>query len=230
LNRRGPLIAAAVSGVVVLLAAMLVVLPKMREVGKAHDDLLSAQSEQGSLETQLKILQDAQATAPTTQKQIAKINKQIPTTADLPGLFRLLRDAADLSAVDFFSFSPGTPVADASATFSVLSSGIIVTGSYFSLEEFLHRLEILPRAAKVTAISLAPQGADPTTGAATGQLQMQLQVEFFTTDTSAGPGSLPGPTEGFAPVVLPSPSPTPAESPSPETSTAPVSPSPTPGG
>jgi hypothetical protein len=67
LNRRGPLIAAAVSGVVVLLAAMLVVLPKMHEVGKAHDDLLSAQSEQGSLETQLKILQDAQAAAPTTQ-------------------------------------------------------------------------------------------------------------------------------------------------------------------
>lgn len=209
---------------------MLVVLPKMREVGKARDDLLTAESEQASLQTQLKILQDAQANAPTTQKQIAKINKQIPTTADLPGLFRLLRDAADLSAVDFFSFSPGTPVADASATFSILSSGIIVTGSYFSLEEFLHRLEILPRAAKVTSISVAAEGADATTGVATGQLQMQLQVEFFTTDTSAGPGSLPGPTEGFAPIVLPSPSPSPAESPSPETSTAPVSPSPSPGG
>jgi Tfp pilus assembly protein PilO len=230
LNRRGPLIAAAVSGIVVLLASMFVVLPKMHQVGKARDDLSTAESEQASLQTQLKILQDAQASAPMTQKQIAKINKQIPTTADLPGLFRLLRDAADLSAVDFFSFSPGTPAADASATFSILSSGIIVTGSYFSLEEFLHRLEVLPRAAKVTSISLVPEGVDATTGVASGQLQMQLQVEFFTTDTSAGPGSLPGPTEGFVPIVLPSPSPSPAESPSPETSTAPISPSPSPGG
>jgi Tfp pilus assembly protein PilO len=230
LNRRGPLIAAVVSGVVVLLAAMLVVLPKMHQVGQARDDLLTAQSEQSSLQTQLQILQDAQASAPVAQKQIEKIGKQIPTTADLPGLFRLLRGAADLSAVDFFSFSPGIPAADASATFSTISSGIIVTGSYFSLEEFLHRLEILPRAAKVTSISLATQGTDSTTGVATSEIQMQLQVEFFTTDTSAGPGSLPGPTEGFAPVVLPSPSPSPAESPSPETSTAPVSPSPSPGG
>jgi Tfp pilus assembly protein PilO len=227
-SRRGPLIAAAVAGLVIMLATLFVVVPKMHEVGKVHDDLLTAQGEAVSLQAQLRALQDAQAAAPAAQKQIRKIEKQIPTTADLPGLFRLLRDAANLSAVDFFSFSPGTPVTDASAAFSTLSSSIIVSGSYFSLEEFLHRLEILPRAAKVTSISLAALGTDTSTGG--GQLQMQLQVAFFTTDTSAGPGSLPGPTQGTAPVVLPSPSPSPAESPSPETSTAPISPSPSPGG
>jgi Tfp pilus assembly protein PilO len=229
-NRRGPLIAAVASGVVVLLALLLVVLPKIHEVGKAHDDLLTAQSEDFSLQAQLKALRDAQAAAPAAQKQIKKIEKQIPTTADLPGLFRLLRDAADLSAVDFFSFSPGTPVTDASAAFSTLASSITVTGSYFSLEEFLHRLEILPRAAKVTSISLTALGTETSGGAVTGQLQMQVQAVFFTTDTSAGPGSLPGPTQGTAPVVLPVASPPPTESPSPESLSPTESPSPTVGG
>jgi hypothetical protein len=103
-----------------------------------------------------------------------------------------------------------------------------VTGSYFSLEEFLHRLETLRRAAKVTSISLAASGTETIGGA--GQLQMQLQVEFFTTDTSAGPGSLPGPTQGTAPVILPTVSPTPTESPSPESLSPTESPSATPGG
>ena len=228
MSRRGPLIAAVVSGVIVLLAAVLIVLPKKSEVGKVHDDLLTAQSEEASLQTQLKVLQDAQAAAPVAQKQIDKIQKQIPSTADLPGLFRQLRDVANLSAVDFFSFSPGTPITDASATFSTLGSAIVVTGSYFSLEEFLHRLETLRRAAKVTSISLAASGTETTGGA--GQLQMQLQVEFFTTDTSAGPGSLPGPTQGTAPVILPTASPTPAASPSLESPSPTESPSATTGG
>ena len=59
---------------------------------------------------------------------------------------------------------------------------------------------------------------------------LQLQVEFFTTDTSAGPGSLPGPTQGTAPVILPTASPTPTESPSPESPSPTESPSATPGG
>jgi hypothetical protein len=84
-----------------------------------------------------------------------------------------------------------------------------VTGSYFALDEFLYRLETLPRAAKVTNVSVAP-GAVVTSGTETtdttgttstttssgmnGLLTMQLTVEFYTSDLSAGPGSVPGPT------------------------------------
>lgn len=207
MNRRGPLIAAVASGVVALLAVMLFVLPKMGQVGQAKDDLQKAQDSETSLDGQLGALQDAQAAAPETQKQIQKLDNQVPATADLPGLFRLLQAAADRSAVDFFVFSPGVPTPDGSATFSIMTSQVTVSGTFFALDDFLFRLETLPRAAKVMSISIASASTatsdttgtttTPTTGTP-GQLQLQVTVEFFTADVSAGPGSAPGPTTGIA--------------------------------
>ena len=57
----------------------------------------------------------------------------------------------------------------------------------------LFRLETLPRAAKVTNVSISPGGGTETTTTTTGpqSLSMQLSVNFYTTDTSAGPGSQP---------------------------------------
>ena len=205
MNRRGPLIAAVASGVVALLAVMLFVLPKMGQVGQAKDDLQKAQDSETSLAGQLGALQDAQAAAPEIQKQIQKLDHQVPATADLPGLFRLLQAAADRSAVDFFVFSPGIPTPDGSATFSIMTSQVTVSGTFFALDDFLLRLETLPRAAKVMSISIASASTatsdttgtttTPTTGTP-GQLQLQVTVEFYTADVSAGPGSAPGPTTG----------------------------------
>lgn len=204
MNRRGPLIAAVASGVLALLAVMLFVLPKMGQVGQAKDDLQKAQDAETSLLGQRSALQDAQAAAPETQKDIQKLDNQVPATADLPGLFRLLQTAADRSAVDFFVFSPGVPTPDGSATFSIMTSQVTVSGTFFALDEFLFRLETLPRAAKVMSITIASASTattdtgtttTPTTGTP-GQLQLQVTVEFYTGDVSAGPGSAPGPTTG----------------------------------
>jgi hypothetical protein len=135
----------------------------------------------------------------------------------------LLQTAADRSAVDFFLISPGTPTPDGSASFSLMASQITVTGTFFALDEFLFQLETLPRAAKVMSINITSEGASTsgttgTTATPTGQLQLQVSVEFYTADVSAGPGSVPGPTDGTTGVVpavtapatvSPTPSPTP---------------------
>ncbi|HZD17670.1 MAG TPA: type 4a pilus biogenesis protein PilO [Actinomycetota bacterium] len=197
MNRRAPIIAGAVGAILVVLSVVLLVLPKMGEVGETQDRLEAAQDQETSLEGQLRALQEAEAQAPETERQIDRIEDQVPPTADLPALFRLLQGAADRSAVDFFSFSPGTPVPDATGTFSVIASQITVSGGYFALDEFLFLLETLQRAAKVTSITVAPQGEAGTVATSgSAQLQLQMTVEFFTTDASAGPGSVPGPTEG----------------------------------
>lgn len=196
MRSRPVLIAAAASGALAVLMIVLLVLPKMSEVSKAREELQAAQDEEITLQSQLRSLQDAQAQAEQTQKEIQALEAKVPPTADLPGLFRLLQAAADRAGVDFFQFSPGTPTADPSGTFSVITGQIVVTGNYFMLQEFLYRLESLPRAAKVTSVSIAPGGGGETGGTtlATNQLQMQLNVEFYTTDASAGPGSIPGPS------------------------------------
>jgi Tfp pilus assembly protein PilO len=203
MKQRGPIIAGVAAAALALLLVVFLLLPKMGEVGKARDDLQAAQDGEISLQAQLRSLQDAQAQAPQTEDEIKALEDQVPSTVDLPGLFRLLQGAADRAAVDFFQFSPGTPAPDLSGGFSILSSQIVITGSYFTVQEFLYSMESLPRAAKVMSVAITPAGSTSgttTTTTSTGRLQMQLTVEFYTTDSSAGPGSIPGPTEGAATV------------------------------
>jgi Tfp pilus assembly protein PilO len=197
-NRRAPIIAGVIAVAVALLAVFLLVRPKMSEVSTTEDDLQTAEDQEVTLAAQLNALQDAQAAAPETEQEIAAIDAEIPPTADLPSLFRLLQGAADRSVVDFFSFSPGTPAPNTAGTFSTIASQVTVSGGYFAIDEFLFLLETLPRAAKVTTLAVTPSSAasgETTTTTSTGNLQLQLTVEFYTTDTSAGPGSVPGPSD-----------------------------------
>ena len=196
MNRRAPIIAGVIAVAVALFAVFLLVRPKMSEVSTTEDDLQAAEDQEVTLAAQLNALQDAQAAAPETEQEIAAIDAEIPPTADLPSLFRLLQGAADRSVVDFFSFTPGTPAPNTAGTFSTIASQVTVSGGYFAIDEFLFLLETLPRAAKVTTLAVTPSGASTGgTTISTSNLQLQLTVEFYTTDTSAGPGSVPGPSD-----------------------------------
>jgi Tfp pilus assembly protein PilO len=206
-NRRAPIFAGVAMALLVVIAFVVFVMPKSGEISKAEDDLATAQAQEQSLRAQLASLQDAQEQAPKTRRQIQALENEVPQTADLPALIRLLREAADRAAVDLFQFAPSTPTVDPSGTFSVISTSVNVTGSYFSLDEFLFRLESLPRAAKVTTISLTPGASSTSTSTSTpapspslsaSNLTMQLTVEFYTSDLSAGPGSSPGPTTSIS--------------------------------
>ena len=98
--------------------------------------------------------------------------------------------------MDFFSFTPGTPVPNAAGSFSTIASQVTVSGGYFAIDEFLFLLETLPRAAKVTTLAVTPAAAaSGATTTSTSTLQLQVTVEFYTTDLSAGPGSVPGPSD-----------------------------------
>jgi Tfp pilus assembly protein PilO len=194
-SRRGPIIAGAIIAVVAVLAVFFLVLPKMNEVSKTQEDVEAAKAQETALRAQLASLKEAQANAPQVKATIAELSNEVPPTADLPALIRLLTAAADGAGVDFFTMAPGNPVLDPSGTFSTIPTSISVTGGYFALDQFLFRLESLPRAAKVTSVSITPGGTAPP-GSTVNSLSMQLSVEFYTTDTSAGPGSAPGPSEG----------------------------------
>ena len=194
-GRRAPLIAGLAVGAISILAIVFLVMPKIGQVGETQTQLEEAQDREIQLEVQLRALQEAQAAAPETERQIQLLEDQVPPTADLPALIRLLQSAADRAAVDFFSFTPGTPATDPSGQFSRILSSVTVTGGYFSIDEFLFLLETLPRAAKGTAITISPAAGGATTPATSVKLTLVATVEFYTTDTSAGPGSVPGPSD-----------------------------------
>ena len=204
--RRGPVIVGIVFAVLALLAIFFLVLPKMSEVTEAEDRLLAEEDRQLPLETELARLRDAAEDAPALRRELARFQRAVPPVADLPGLINDLQTAADVAGVDFFQIDPGTPTPSVSGQASDIPAGIRVTGGFFPVDEFLFRLETLPRAAKVLNFTMT-EGPDGLP-----QVDVQLQVQFFTTDLQAGPG---------APVPEPPPepeaeaSPTPLESPPP---------------
>ena len=205
-GRRGPLIVGAAVVVLGLLLMFFLVLPKMHAVTETEAKLEKAQNDHTALEAQLAALQQAQQDAPETQQELAAVEEQVPSTARLPDLILQLQAAADRAAVDLFSFSPGQPAVSGTGTYSTIGSQITVNGTYFAVDEFLFLLETLPRAAKVTSISIAPgagstettttPGTVPTPSTGATSLTLQVTVEFYTTDTSAGPGSTPGGVSG----------------------------------
>lgn len=220
MSRRAPLIAAIVFVLLAALAVILLVLPKMGDVKDAKDQLQQAEEQEVVLQTELSRLQAAEENVAELRRELARFRRAVPPVADLPGLINELQTAADVAGVDFFSIAPGDPVPAAGA--AEIPSQVQVNGSFFAVDEFLFRLETLPRAAKVVSITIAP-GPDDLP-----QISIQMEARFYTTDTDAGPGSAP-PEAGPAPAEFPAPtpSPSPGESPapagSPATSPSPVS-------
>ena len=199
MRERGPLIALVASFVVVLLLVVGLLLPKMSAVGQAREQLETAEQAEVSLEAQLAQLEEARKQAARVQKQLRKLEVLVPPTVDQQGILNLLKRAADRAAVDFMSIAPGIPTPSTTGV-SIVPLTIAAAGSFFAIDEFLFLLETLPRAMRVTAINVAPAGAE-------GQLSLNITAEVFTTDASVGPNSEPGPTEPMT-TITPAPVPT----------------------
>ena len=125
---------------------------------------------------------------------IANVHKRIPPIADEPGLIQLLNGAAVSAGIELVSLTPSNPVFDSTTGLSTIAVAVSATGSYFDITHFMYNIETLPRAAVVTTLSLAP--VDQTS--VEPVLTMSATVNTFTSDSSAGPGSEPGPTQATA--------------------------------
>ena len=214
--RRSSLVVGIAFVLISLLAIVLLVLPKMGDVGVAEDELIAEQAREQPLQTELARLRQAAENAPTLRRELARFQRAVPPVADLPGLINDLQTAADVSGVDFFSVSPSPPAPAATGLATEIPAAIRVIGGFFPVDEFLFRLETLPRAAKVVSVSLG-EGPDGTP-----QVSVDLEVRFFTTDLEAGPGATapeaPGPG-GVEASPSPEASPAPGQEPTPTPTT-----------
>ncbi|HEX2032044.1 MAG TPA: type 4a pilus biogenesis protein PilO [Actinomycetota bacterium] len=213
MNRRAPLIAGIAAFLVAVLVFVFLVFPKFGQIDEAEQDLREAEQQELALEAELARLRAAAEDLPRLQRQLARFRRAVPPVADLPGLINDLQDAANVAGVEFFSISPSQPVAGPGAT--EIPAQVQVIGTFFPVDEFLFRLETLRRAAEVDSIQVA-EGPDSLP-----QIDVIMQVTFFTTDPTAGPGA------GIEPPPVPGATPTPGASPTPGTTPSPAT---TPGG
>jgi Tfp pilus assembly protein PilO len=190
-GKRAPLIAGAGVAGALLLVLMLLVLPKMNAVTEAKDRLGEAKGQQTTLTVRREALEDAKANAGAARATIEEVKRKIPELADEPGVLLLLQNAASLAGLDVASFGVGEPTYDATKGLSVISVSLAGEGTYFEVADFLYSMETLSRAAKVTAVQLAPSDATGTVAL----LTVTGTIELYTSDANAGTGSVPGPQD-----------------------------------
>ena len=186
-GRRGPIVVGAIAAIASLLLILFLVLPKLGQVTDAQQELEEAEAQQDTLESRLSALEQAREEAPQNEAEIREVDRQVPPTADLPGLILLLRNAATQSGVQVVSLTPAPPTTAEGGGFSSIQVSASGEGSYFSVVDYLYSIETLPRAATVNSVDLTPVEGAGLTFAAT--------ITLYTSDVSAGPGSEPGPTE-----------------------------------
>ena len=194
-NPRAPLFVGIGAVVLAILLVFLLVLPKMGQVSTAKEDLAAAKSEGVSLQTQKSALEDTKAEAPQNKAINDEVHQQIPPTADEQGLLVLVHNAALSAGFDTTAITNSVAL-DETTNLSVIALSVSGVCTYNDVTQFTYAIETLPRAAKITSLSLTPGAGTDATGAPL--LTITAQIEAFTSDTSAGPGSSPGPTEAGA--------------------------------
>ncbi len=214
MSRRGPILAAVGGMALIVLMIATIILPKASQVRTKQEEVEQAKQEQAQLELRLDQLRALAQEAPRNRRRLAQLDAAIPPKADLPGLIRLLNGVAETSGVDFMTISPSTPT-PSQYNVSVVPAQITVAGRFFAVDQYLYRLENLPRAAKVTSVQVSPQGGGLS------YLQVGLNVEFYTMDPTAGPGT-PSGTESDEASSTPSSGATPAPTTSPAAGSSPA--------
>jgi len=157
-NTRQQLIAAGVAAVVVTALFFLFLLsPKLKDISKTRTDVQTARAEQETLNTQLAHLKDVKKNAPETMAKLAALSQYVPQTPDLPGFILQVQTAATESGIDLQSIAPSPPANVTNSTgVQTISVTLTCQAGFFRIEDFLARLENLPRAVEVRAISLSP--------------------------------------------------------------------------
>jgi len=212
MNKRAPLIAAGVAVLLVALTFLFLVKPKMAQVTDARSQLATKQQAGSTLTTLLATLRDDQANASKFQDTIDMVDQRVPPLLDQQGLITLLRVAGEQSGIDHLSAQFGVPAVTSTSGVSTTQISVSLQGRYFTIAGFFDKIETLPRAAKVTQFTLTPGGSAIVGAAPPGTMLVQATIEFYTSDTSAGPGTDPGsqPPASFnpAPALPATPSPT----------------------
>ncbi len=93
-GKRGPLVAGAIVVALAILFIMLLLLPKMSQVSSAREELLAAEAQTSTLESQLAALEQAELAAPENRATIQEVEQQIPPTLDQGSYLLLIKNAA----------------------------------------------------------------------------------------------------------------------------------------
>jgi hypothetical protein len=180
-RRRELILVAVVALLAVATGYLLLVRPVLGRTAAARADEQRAASQSQVLRSQIGALQDVKANAVPLQARAKAARGMFPPRPALPDLVDALQKVADQSGVELVSVQPAAPaLSTANPALAEITTGVVVTGGYFQVEDFLARLEglvkgsgagpgIPPRSVLVRSVSLSSTGSGAAGAGAASQ-------------------------------------------------------------
>ncbi len=181
MRRQAPLIAAGAGLLIAILVTVALVIPKRSAIGSAKTDLQDAKVMTVQLQNSVAQYLFYQSQEAANSAAIAATGREIPPDVELPGILRQFQAVTNNTGgiVSSLSIGTGTP----GATFTIVPLSASYTGTQDQLAAFVWSLEHLPRASKITSLTITPNGSE---------LSATINMEVYTSDLQTGPGSQPG--------------------------------------
>lgn len=176
--RRNLLITILAMVVVAVLAFFLVFKPQTDKIAQAREDVQTTQDNVQRLRLELARLQALQQQAPKLREEATKLDAAVPNDPQLAAFILQVQEAANASGIEWLSVSPTPPAASTNPQAAVQEVVVAmnVEGGYFQVQDFLVRLEGLPRAVKIGNVSLSAQTGEAGSPRLTASLNMKMFV------------------------------------------------------
>ena len=204
----------AIAGVLIVcvLFFFLFIRARQGELASVRTDIEAEENRALQLTTELNRLKDLQERAPELQAELAKIRELVPQQHEVPHFLFLIQDAATESGVNFLNITPELPKPPPEqAPLAEVRMSISAEGGYFSIQDFVRRLQELDRATRIDTLSLSGEAAE---GTVLISLEISARVFF---ELPAPPAPEADTSGGIAPPTTPvsgaSASPAPAGTP-----------------
>jgi Tfp pilus assembly protein PilO len=161
--------------VILMLGLLLIVFPQRSKIGDVEDQIESTEASIQAERNKLNQLKQYEKDPQQFQREIDALKDRLPERVGLADMIQQIDHAAEEAGLDFYSFSPETPVS--ADGLYVVTFEAVFYGRYFNLVEFFNHVERLQRTFK--AVSLDITASDD------GLPYLQITTDFrtyFTTD------------------------------------------------
>lgn len=133
------LIAGLLAVVIVAAWYFLLLSPTRDALAQANADMATARTELNAAQQQVARLESYKKSAPQSRAEIVRLGKMLPESEGIPSLIVALSKTASSSGVNLISISRGE--SKAGTPFGIQTVNLQISGSFYDVEDFLHRLE-----------------------------------------------------------------------------------------
>jgi type IV pilus assembly protein PilO len=146
------IIFAVIMALVAILLIVLLIVPQVINLGALGVEEQAAKTELNVAKSTYSQLEELKRTSRKTEAELIRVDRKAPEDPELPALLIQIQDISSKSGIGLLSVKPSPLVQN--ADFAEVPLEIQIDGYFFSLLDFIYRLEKLPRIINVKSIDI----------------------------------------------------------------------------